>query len=62
MKQPFTNPRKRQELRNTVLNRLARARELLPVPLEGRGLAVGLALEIVHWLGGVAEPFTAHKK
>jgi DNA-binding PucR family transcriptional regulator len=48
--------------RNTVLNRLARARELLPVPLEGRGLAVGLALEIVHWLGGVAEPFTAHKK
>ncbi len=37
--------------RNTVLNRLARARELLPVSLEGHGLAVGLALEIVHWLG-----------
>ncbi len=37
--------------RNTVLNRLARARELLPVPLERRGLQVGLALEIVHWLG-----------
>lgn len=37
--------------RNTVLNRLARARELLPAPLEGRGLQVGLALEIVHWLG-----------
>jgi DNA-binding PucR family transcriptional regulator len=37
--------------RNTVLNRLARARELLPVALDGRGLEVGLALEIVHWLG-----------
>ena len=36
--------------RNTVLNRLARARELLPAPLEHRGLQVGLALEIVHWL------------
>ncbi|PTL55595.1 transcriptional regulator [Paraconexibacter algicola] len=37
--------------RNTVLNRLARAQELLPAPLAGRGLQVGLALEIVHWLG-----------
>jgi DNA-binding PucR family transcriptional regulator len=37
--------------RNTVVNRLARARELLPAPLEQRGLQVGLALEIVHWLG-----------
>ncbi|HEY6761836.1 MAG TPA: helix-turn-helix domain-containing protein [Baekduia sp.] len=37
--------------RNTVLNRLARARDLLPAPLEGRGVQVGLALEIVHWLG-----------
>jgi DNA-binding PucR family transcriptional regulator len=37
--------------RNTVLNRLARAQELLPAPLERRGLQVGLALEIVHWLG-----------
>jgi DNA-binding PucR family transcriptional regulator len=37
--------------RNTVVNRLARARELLPAPLEHRGLQVGLALEIVHWLG-----------
>jgi DNA-binding PucR family transcriptional regulator len=37
--------------RNTVLNRLSRARELLPAPLPGRGLQVGLALEIVHWLG-----------
>lgn len=40
--------------RNTVLNRLARARELLPAPLEQRGLQVGLALEIVHWLGPTA--------
>ncbi|MBA2348711.1 MAG: helix-turn-helix domain-containing protein, partial [Solirubrobacterales bacterium] len=37
--------------RNTVLGRLARADELLPAPLAGRGLQVGLALEIVHWLG-----------
>jgi DNA-binding PucR family transcriptional regulator len=37
--------------RNTVLNRLTRARELLPAPLDHRGLQVGLALEIVHWLG-----------
>ncbi|WP_445149750.1 PucR family transcriptional regulator [Baekduia sp. Peel2402] len=37
--------------RNTVLNRLTRARELLPAPLEGRGLSVALALEVVHWLG-----------
>jgi DNA-binding PucR family transcriptional regulator len=38
--------------RNTVLNRLARAREMLPAPLDQRGLQVGLALEILHWLGG----------
>jgi DNA-binding PucR family transcriptional regulator len=37
--------------RNTILNRLARARELLPAPLDHRGLQVGLALEILHWLG-----------
>jgi DNA-binding PucR family transcriptional regulator len=37
--------------RNTVLNRLQRAERLLPAPLEGRGLEVGLALEISHWLG-----------
>lgn len=37
--------------RNTVLNRLAKARELLPAPLDGRGLPVALALEIEHWLG-----------
>ncbi|MFL5843426.1 MAG: PucR family transcriptional regulator [Solirubrobacteraceae bacterium] len=35
--------------RNTVISRLARIEQLLPAPLEGRGLAVGLALEIVHW-------------
>ena len=40
--------------RNTVLNRLARAERLLPAPLEGRGLEVGLALEISHWLGGAS--------
>jgi DNA-binding PucR family transcriptional regulator len=37
--------------RNTVLNRIARAEQLLPTPLEGHGLAIGLALEIVQWLG-----------
>ena len=37
--------------RNTVLARLRRAEQLLPAPLAGRGLEVGLALEIVHWLG-----------
>jgi DNA-binding PucR family transcriptional regulator len=37
--------------RNTVLNRLARAEELLPAPLAGRILHVSLALEIVRWLG-----------
>jgi DNA-binding PucR family transcriptional regulator len=37
--------------RNTVLARLARAEALLPAPLEGRGLPVALALEIVHWRG-----------
>lgn len=37
--------------RNTVLNRLHRAQELLPEPLEDRGLEVGVALEVAHWLG-----------
>lgn len=37
--------------RNTVLARLARARDLLPMPLAGRGLEVGLALEIARWIG-----------
>jgi DNA-binding PucR family transcriptional regulator len=38
--------------RNTVLNRLRRAQELLPEPLAGRTVEVGLALELAHWLGG----------
>jgi DNA-binding PucR family transcriptional regulator len=37
--------------RNTVLGRLQRAEQLLPAPLEDRGVEVGLALELVHWLG-----------
>jgi DNA-binding PucR family transcriptional regulator len=37
--------------RNTVLNRLDRARELLPAAPEGHGLELGLALEIARWLG-----------
>ncbi|WP_205695609.1 CdaR family transcriptional regulator [Conexibacter sp. SYSU D00693] len=37
--------------RNTVLNRLARAEELLPAPLAGRALPVALALEVVRWVG-----------
>jgi DNA-binding PucR family transcriptional regulator len=37
--------------RNTVTSRLARAERLLPAPLDGRGLEVGLALELLHWLG-----------
>jgi DNA-binding PucR family transcriptional regulator len=37
--------------RNTVLNRLQRAERLLPFPLTGHGLEVGVALEIAQWLG-----------
>lgn len=37
--------------RNTVLNRLQRAEQILPLPLAGNGLEIGVALEIVHWLG-----------
>ncbi|WAL74648.1 helix-turn-helix domain-containing protein [Kitasatospora sp. YST-16] len=37
--------------RNTVLNRIARADALLPRPRPGRGLQIGLALELQHWLG-----------
>jgi DNA-binding PucR family transcriptional regulator len=36
--------------RNTVLNRLQRAERLLPVPLAGHGLEIGIALEIAQWL------------
>jgi DNA-binding PucR family transcriptional regulator len=35
--------------RNTVLNRLRRAQELLPEPLAGRTVEVGLALELARW-------------
>lgn len=37
--------------RNTVLNRLKRAQELVPEPLAGRTIEVGLALELARWLG-----------
>ena len=37
--------------RNTVLNRIDRARELLPEPIEGQAVELGLALEIERWLG-----------
>ena len=37
--------------RNTILNRVGRAQALLPLPLEGHGLSIGLALEIVRWFG-----------
>jgi DNA-binding PucR family transcriptional regulator len=37
--------------RNTVLNRIQRAERLLPAPLERNGVEVGLALELVRWLG-----------
>ena len=36
--------------RNTVLNRLQRAERLLPLPLAGHGLEIGVALEIAPWL------------
>jgi len=42
--------------RNTVLNRLQRAERLLPFPLAGHGLEVGVALEIAQWLS--AQPVT----
>lgn len=35
--------------RNTVVRRLARAEELLPVPLEANAIAVAAALELHHW-------------
>jgi DNA-binding PucR family transcriptional regulator len=45
--------------RNTVLNRVRRAEELLPRPLAGRGLSVGLALELWHWFGSPMTPTVA---
>lgn len=40
--------------RNTVLNRMDRAQQLLPHPLEGRRLSVGLALELLRVTGDPA--------
>jgi DNA-binding PucR family transcriptional regulator len=37
--------------RNTVLNRIQRAEQLLPHSLDDRSLEIGVALEIAHWLG-----------
>jgi DNA-binding PucR family transcriptional regulator len=37
--------------RNTVLARLQRAEALLPEPLAGRTIEVGLALDLARWLG-----------
>jgi len=45
--------------RNTVLNRLRRAEQLLPLPLAGNGVEVGAALEIAQWLGTQPEPGSA---
>jgi DNA-binding PucR family transcriptional regulator len=42
--------------RNTVLGRLQRAERLLPLPLAGHGLEVGVALEIAQWLGTPDSP------
>jgi DNA-binding PucR family transcriptional regulator len=36
--------------RNTVVNRVQRAERLLPLPLAGHGLEIGVALEIAPWL------------
>ncbi len=40
--------------RNTVLNRIHRAEQLLPLDLHDHSLEVGVALEIEHWLGSHA--------
>lgn len=37
--------------RNTVINRIQRAEQMLPLSLDGHGLEIGVALEIAHWLG-----------
>ena len=39
--------------RNTVLRRLARAEQLLPRPLVSNVVAVGAALEVLRWRGGL---------
>jgi DNA-binding PucR family transcriptional regulator len=46
--------------RNTVLNRLQRAERLLPFPLAGHGLEVGVALEIAQWLAPQPGSTTRH--
>lgn len=35
--------------RNTVVRRVARASEMLPIPLERNAVAVSAALEVLHW-------------
>ncbi|MFT4087412.1 MAG: helix-turn-helix domain-containing protein, partial [Gordonia sp. (in: high G+C Gram-positive bacteria)] len=35
--------------RNTVVRRIARAQELLPIPLNRNAIAVAAALELAHW-------------
>lgn len=47
--------------RNTVLNRLQRAERLLPIPLAGHGLEVGVALELAQWLGPSPAAPTHHR-
>lgn len=37
--------------RNTVLNRIQRAEQMLPLSLQDHSVEVGVALEIEHWLG-----------
>lgn len=37
--------------RNTVTRQLAKAEQLLPAPLDGGGVAVAVALDILHWRG-----------
>lgn len=37
--------------RNTLLRRLARADELLPLPLSENSVEVGVALDVLHWRG-----------
>jgi DNA-binding PucR family transcriptional regulator len=51
IREQFSAARALYTHRNTVLNRLQRAERLLPLPLPGHGLEVGVALEIAQWLG-----------
>ncbi len=37
--------------RNTILNRIQRAEEMLPMALGSNSLEIGVALEIAHWMG-----------